>query len=147
MVVAMQSGTHYVNHLYPLSTPHDGDMPYALVDYDVLKSQPQAAGQRRSLFNRYGIVTGSERLERFIIWPMGVYSPGAMRQWGRHAVAFVGRRHFDDPFYLEKMFAALTELDSSQAPMPRELIGANKDRAVDIEIPPDYHEETEHAAR
>jgi hypothetical protein len=27
---------------------------------------------------------------------MGVREPGAMRQWGRHATAFVGRRHFDD---------------------------------------------------
>jgi hypothetical protein len=34
----------------------------------------------------------------------GVYSPGAMRQWGRHAVAFVGERDFDDPFYMDNMF-------------------------------------------
>jgi hypothetical protein len=27
-----------------------------------------------------------------------------MRQWGRHAVAFVGERHFDDPFSIENMF-------------------------------------------
>jgi hypothetical protein len=27
-----------------------------------------------------------------------------MRQWGKHAVAFVGQRHFDDPFYLDEMF-------------------------------------------
>jgi hypothetical protein len=27
-----------------------------------------------------------------------------MRQWGRHAVAFVGRRHFDDPLYMDRMF-------------------------------------------
>ena len=24
---------------------------------------------------------------------MGIRSPGAMRQWGRHPTAFVGRRH------------------------------------------------------
>jgi hypothetical protein len=48
------------------------------------------------MFNLYGIAPGSERLERFILWPTGVLSPGAMRQWGRHAVAFVGKRHFDD---------------------------------------------------
>jgi len=34
----------------------------------------------------------------------GVLSPGAMRQWGRHAVAFVGRRNFDDPFFMDRMF-------------------------------------------
>lgn len=56
------------------------------------------------MFNENSIAFGSERLERFILWPTGVVSPGAMRQWGRHAVAFVGKRHFDDPFALEKMF-------------------------------------------
>jgi hypothetical protein len=35
---------------------------------------------------------------------MGVPDPGAMRQWGRHATAFVGRRHFDDPFLIERYF-------------------------------------------
>jgi hypothetical protein len=28
-----------------------------------------------------------------------------MRQWGHHATAFVGRRHFDDPFLLQEAFA------------------------------------------
>jgi hypothetical protein len=104
MVVAMESGTHYVRHLYPCSGAQNGDAAYTMVEYDELKRLPLASGERRSLFNRYGIVADSQRLERFILWPMGVYSPGAMRQWGRHAVAFVGRRHFDDPFYLEKLF-------------------------------------------
>jgi hypothetical protein len=27
-----------------------------------------------------------------------------MRQWGRHATAFVGRRHFDDPWLLDLYF-------------------------------------------
>jgi hypothetical protein len=56
------------------------------------------------MFNLYGIAPGSERLERFILWPTGVLSPGAMRQWGRHAVAFVGKRHFDDPFFMDRMY-------------------------------------------
>jgi hypothetical protein len=104
MVVAMDAGSHYVQSLYPYAAPRNGDQSYSLVDYEDLKRLPHPSGGRQSLFNRYGIVAGSERLERFILWPMGVYSPGAMRQWGRHPVAFVGRRHFDDPFYLEKIF-------------------------------------------
>ncbi len=44
------------------------------------------------------------RLERYWFWPMGVPEPGAMRQWGRHATAFVGRRHFDDADLSEKYF-------------------------------------------
>jgi hypothetical protein len=27
-----------------------------------------------------------------------------MRQWGRHATAFVGRRHFDDARLMERYF-------------------------------------------
>ena len=35
---------------------------------------------------------------------MGILSAGAMRQWGRHATAFIGRRHFDDADLFEKRF-------------------------------------------
>ena len=34
----------------------------------------------------------------------GIASAGAMRQWGRHATAFVGRAHFDDARALEAVF-------------------------------------------
>ncbi|MDG4721199.1 MULTISPECIES: hypothetical protein [Thalassospira] len=50
-----------------------------------------------SLYNENGFVPSTERLERFILWPLGIDKPGAMRQWGHHATAFVGRRHFDEP--------------------------------------------------
>jgi hypothetical protein len=56
------------------------------------------------MFRENSLVPGSERLERFLLWPTGVLSPGAMRQWGRHAVAFVGKRHFDDPRLMERIF-------------------------------------------
>ena len=58
----------------------------------------------RSLYDRHGLVAGSERLERWLLWPSGVRSPGAMRQWGRHATAFVGHAHFDDPDLLARYF-------------------------------------------
>jgi hypothetical protein len=35
---------------------------------------------------------------------MGITSAGQMRQWGNHATAFVGRRHFDDPDLFERYF-------------------------------------------
>lgn len=62
-------------------------------------------GGRRSFFAPSGIVPHTERLERFTLWPLGIESPGAMRQWGTHATAFVGERHFDDPFLIEQAFA------------------------------------------
>jgi len=58
----------------------------------------------RSAYDDTGRVAGSQRRERFIFWPMGIASAGQMRQWGRHATAFVGRRHFDDPALLDRYF-------------------------------------------
>jgi hypothetical protein len=105
MTVAMQSRTHYVQHLYPLSRKLQPEtVAYSLADYGQLLSLPYASVDRRSMFDQYGLAPESERLERFILWPTGVLSPGGMRRWGRHAVAFVGRRHFDDPLYMDRMF-------------------------------------------
>ena len=110
MVVAMETRTHYVQHLYPLPRQLQFEMVvYPLVDYNELRSLPDSEGGRKSMFGEDSLAPGSERLERLILWPTGVVSPGAMRQWGRHPVAFVGERHFDDPFAMEKMF---TKTDS-----------------------------------
>jgi len=105
--IAMESRTHYVQHLYPLPREsRPGAVPYRFADYGQLRSLSYSGADRRSMFDQYSLAPGSERLERFILWPTGVLSPGGMRQWGRHAVAFVGRRHFDDPFYMDNMFTA-----------------------------------------
>ena len=105
MTVAMESRTHYVQHLYPSTRRSQPEAEtYSLVDYGELRSLDDTKGGRRSMFSPDSLAPGSERLERFILWPTGVVSPGAMRQWGRHAVAFVGERHFDDPFSMGKMF-------------------------------------------
>ena len=105
MTVAMESRTHFVEHLYPSprEKPSESNF-YSLVDYGELLSLPLAKGGSKSMFSEDSIAPGSQRLERWILWPTGVLSPGAMRQWGRHAVAFVGKRHFDDPYFMEKMF-------------------------------------------
>lgn len=113
MVVALESRTHYVHHLYAISRGSDIDTTaYFLRNYDRLRSLHLPSGNRRSMFDRYGLVPGTERLERHILWPTGVVSPGGMRQWGKHAVAFVGKRHFDDPFYMDMMF----RMDEFQKP-------------------------------
>ncbi|MGM9425883.1 hypothetical protein [Hydrogenophaga sp. MI9] len=79
-------------------------LTYAQLDEDTLRSLPTASGVRRSAFWSSGIMPGTERGERALFWPMGIESPGAMRQWGRHPTAFVGRRHFDDPYLLDQRF-------------------------------------------
>jgi hypothetical protein len=96
--------THYIERVSAVGSVARGKSTYRFADYDELRSLPRPGGGRRSLFEPNGLVAGSERLERFFFWPMGIASPGAMRQWGRHATAFVGRRHFDDPDLLESAF-------------------------------------------
>jgi hypothetical protein len=58
----------------------------------------------RSAYGPDGLVPGSQRPERWFFWPMGITSAGQMRQWGRHATAFVGKRHFDDAHLFERRF-------------------------------------------
>lgn len=107
MVISLASGDHQVRHLYSLSSVNaESDKIYAFAAYDDLRSLPVGAGGvRKSMFADNGLVAGTERLERWLLWPAGVASPGAMRQWGRHAVAFMGERHLDDPYLLQELFA------------------------------------------
>ena len=75
LVVRLDHGRHYIVRVY-----HDdgvlGRRPLAVEDYARLRSLP-ASGGYHSLFGQYGLIVGSERPERFILWPMGVRSPGA----------------------------------------------------------------------
>jgi len=103
VMLRIAARTHYLQRV----TVIDGEPPgvnyqFAL-DAD-LRSIQMRDGTHRSLYQPDGIVAGTERKERWIFWPMGVREPGAMRQWGRHATAFVGRRHFDDPYLLDRYF-------------------------------------------
>ena len=79
---------------------------------------PRAAGGTRSAYGSDGLVRGSERGERFFFWPMGIQSAGQMRQWGRHATAFVGRRHFDDPLLFDSYFVLRTVTATQKSPVP-----------------------------
>jgi hypothetical protein len=111
-VVRVATRTHYVERV-GMTRERDFDARYALRDYDELRALrdydelralPRPGGGRQSIFGPDGLIPGTERAERFLFWPMGIASAGAMRQWGRHATAFVGRRHFDDADLLEKRF-------------------------------------------
>ena len=100
----IESRTHYVQRVLAVADLSGSARRYELRHYDVLRSLAAPDGTRRSLFGPDGIVPGTERGERFLFWPMGVPDPGAMRQRGHHATAFVGRRHFDDPWLIERSF-------------------------------------------
>jgi len=95
----LAGGTHYiidVAEAFPATIAEC----YVLEDYAFQLQLPGAgtgAESAQSLFGPTGVVQQSRRPERFLFWPLGVSSAGAMRQHGLHAIAFVGRRHFDDP--------------------------------------------------
>ncbi len=100
-VIRVAAGSHYVQRVY--FDQKDVDVSYMLQDYHELRSLASADG-RRSLFAPDGLVPASKRGERWFLWPSGVRSPGAMRQWGHHAVVFLGKRHFDDPDLMARYF-------------------------------------------
>lgn len=104
LTLRLAAGTHYLERVVPDAASSEKSVGYVFADDDTLRSIPLNEGGRRSVFRPDGIVPGSERGERWLFWPMGVPEPGAMRQWGRHATAFVGRRHFDEPGLLERYF-------------------------------------------
>ena len=102
IVVRLSSASHDVVD----SAPDSGapGTPYGLRDEHLLRTVATPQGGTRSVYGPDGLVAGSERAERWLFWPMGIASAGAMRQWGHHATAFVGRRHFDDADLIERRF-------------------------------------------
>jgi hypothetical protein len=109
IALRIESGTHYLRRVLaddPSAAGFAADqaIAYGLAPEDALRTLPHASGGTRSLYAPDGLVRGTERAEQFLFWPMGIASAGAMRQWGRHATALVGRRHFDEPFLIERYF-------------------------------------------
>ena len=102
----IESNTHYlvnVSTTSPKNISKQKNKLYAMQAYNQLRSIKKLNGYE-SLFNNKGMVTGTERNERFLFWPMGVPSAGQMRQWGHHATAFIGHRYFDGPLIISRNF-------------------------------------------
>lgn len=108
LTVVLKDRSHYLRRVYlsaaEAPSKSASSRPYLLADYDALRSLPTAGPGRRSLFAADGLVPGTRRDEQALFWVSGVPAPGAMRQLGRHPTAFVGRRHFDDPDLLDRVF-------------------------------------------
>ncbi|MFT5935687.1 MAG: hypothetical protein ACI85S_000741, partial [Pseudohongiellaceae bacterium] len=80
--------------------------PYLLADYGQL-SNLNNQGRSMSMFSPSGIIIDSKRLERYTLWPTGIRSVGAMRQWGTHATGFLEQQHLDDATLLDYYFLRL----------------------------------------
>ena len=102
LVVRIAAGNHYIKRISV--DPQPGAAFYAWRDDNSLRALPTSAGASRSVFGPDGFIEGTDRAEAWLFWPMGIRRAGAMRQWGRHATAFVGRRHFDDADLLQQRF-------------------------------------------
>ncbi len=104
IVLRVAARTHELQRVFARPAPSSGAESYALLDERLLLTLAWPAGGTRSAYDSAGFVPGTERAERWLYWPMGIASAGQMRQWGRHATAFVGRRHFDDAGLLDLYF-------------------------------------------
>ncbi len=109
-VVRIAPLTHYIDRvsIEPASTSTESTR-LTLRDYDSLRALPlnqevAPMPDSRSVFSPQGFIDGTDRAERFIFWPMGIARAGSMRQWGKQATAFVGRRHFDDALLMQERF-------------------------------------------
>ena len=107
VVLRLESGAHYLQRVLTYTDQNSAaNTVYELKDERTLTALARPSGGTRSAYDGGGLIPGGERGERWFFWPMGIESAGQMRQWGRHATAFVGRRHFDDP----RLFDAYFEL-------------------------------------
>jgi hypothetical protein len=104
IALRIASRTHYLQRVMAGSADPPAGVTYGVHDESALLQLPWPAGGTRSAYDAAAFVPGSERAERWLFWPMGIASAGQMRQWGRHATAFVGRRHFDDARLLDLYF-------------------------------------------
>jgi hypothetical protein len=102
IAVRIATRTHYVVNVRPDSGA--SGIPYQFADENDLRALPTLDHKTRSAFGSNGIVPGTDRGEKYLFWPMGIDNAGAMRQWGTHATAFIGRRHFDDADLIERRF-------------------------------------------
>lgn len=109
----LESNTHYLLGVMPAKMPKSAE-PLNVLPYAELRALASPGGQYYSPFNSQGLVPESRRLERFVFWPMGIPSPGAMRLPGTHAIGFIGQRHFDDPRILDELGLVSDSLRSAQ---------------------------------
>jgi hypothetical protein len=108
LVIEVESRSHYLRNVSATAAPGSGTT-YQFAEYSELRSLQLTQSGSRSVFGPDGLIAGSERGERYLFWPMGIKSPGAMRQAGSQPTAFVGRRHFDDADLVDKRFRLRNE--------------------------------------
>ncbi|NDY43265.1 hypothetical protein G3N55_10480, partial [Dissulfurirhabdus thermomarina] len=100
LAVFLMSGWHQVLRVTAEASAGPGRR-YELRPYAELETP---AGPGRRFFDGRGVVPGSERVERFFFFSMGIPAVGSMRQRGHQPITLLGREHYDDPRRLERHF-------------------------------------------
>ncbi|MGQ0699627.1 MAG: hypothetical protein ACT4PZ_15465 [Panacagrimonas sp.] len=114
----LAAGTHALRRVVsPEQATANETRSYELRRYEDLYLLKLPGGGTRSLFGPDGIVPGTDRPDPIWLWSSGLSMPGALRQYGHHATAYVGRRHFDDPLLLDTVFVPPAEF-LAPAPTP-----------------------------
>ena len=103
LTVRVNSGWHQVQRLIA-TKDFPAPVSYELVPYDILEVLPREEGQTDSIFTSNGIAKCSKRIERFILFSMGIPKIGSMRQRGHQAIELIGRAEFDDPNLFDQNF-------------------------------------------
>ena len=101
--IRLNSGWHQVENIGAGEIPAKF-ISYDLIPYKQLEMLSRSDKTNESMFTSRGIGKFSERIEPVIFFPMGIPDIGSMRQRGHHAVKFVGRAHFDDPYIFDLNF-------------------------------------------
>ncbi|PLX78983.1 MAG: hypothetical protein C0616_12870 [Desulfuromonas sp.] len=103
--IAINAGWHQVERLLKREPELERTGTYRLLPYKLLEQIPLSGGQSISLFDSQGVLPGSERIERFFFFPMGIPSVGSMKQRGHQPITLVGRAHYDDADWLDYPFS------------------------------------------
>ncbi len=103
LAIRLNSGWHQVDDI-STKTQISTQNEYQLLPYQKLETLQRDQYQSESIFSPDGIVKGSDRIEPYFFFSMGVPDVGAMRQRGRHPIKLIGRLHFDDPYIIDKSF-------------------------------------------
>lgn len=106
----LRQGTHEVLGVVAAEEAHAvTSSAYELRPYEELYTLPQPGGGSRSLFGPDGLIAQSRGVDPIGGFGSGILRPGALRQSGHHAIARVGKRHFDDPDLIAETFVAPAE--------------------------------------
>ena len=94
--IRLNTGWHQVENIEEAKENQQG-ITYELLPYHLLESIVRSDKRYESMFDQEGITKGSERIEPYLLFSMGIPRVGSIRQRGHHPIKLIGRAYFDDP--------------------------------------------------